>query len=753
MAGSLSTGGVEPVTLGTVVRAPSIVKTEVLASGVAVLHIDDPGETHNTLTPQLGAELTAALDAAFADPAVKALVLRGKKDSFFAGANIEYVRTIRFAKDAEDASREVGRRFATIGSGPKPVVACVHGIALGGGFELSLACTATVASDHPKTVLGLPEVKLGLMPAANGLLRVAERAGLRVAIDLGLTGRSLAPRKALALGLVDEVVARAIALEAACELALRLAAGEKRARVATRASASASAAAAAKEALERAFLEKTWIGRRLLFRGARAAAAKETRGHYPAADRMLDVLERFGNRGFSSAAELEAKLFGDLVVSETAHRMIELFFAHTAVKKDPGLSHEDRERLRAAPPPAVEKIAIVGAGLMGAGIAGVSARAGLDVRMKDTSDEAVGRGLRYVSTVLDQRVRRGSTTRLERERTLSRISGTTDFSGFGSADLVVEAVFEDLALKRSVLRDLEEVVKDTCVIASNTSSLPIAQIAEAASRPDRVVGMHYMSPVHRMPLLEVVRTKEAAPQAIAAAVEVGRRQGKTVIVVNDAPGFYTTRILAPYLNEAVRVLAEGVPIEVIDEALVDWGFPAGPLHLLDEVGIDIAAHVNDVVFEASGERMRAPAAMRTLVEDHRAGRKNGRGFYLYGRGTQAEKRADDTVYHALSITPRLRREDRPKGEEIALRCSLRLVNEALRCLDEGVVRSARDGDVGAILAVGFPPFRGGPFRAVDVLGAAEVLSRTRALEQRFGSRFEPAPLLLEMARKGKRFYP
>lgn len=747
MAGSLSTEGIEHVTLGTVVRAPSIVKTEVLTSGVAVLHIDDPGETHNTLTPQLGAELTAALDAAFANPAVKALVLRGKKDSFLAGANIEYVRNIRFAKDAEVAAAEVGRRFATIGSGPKPVVACVHGLALGGGFELSLACTATVASDHPKTVLGLPEVKLGLMPAANGLLRVAERAGLQVAIDLGFTGRSLPARKALALGLVDEVVAPAIVLEAACELALRLAAGEKRAR--------AGAPPSARQTLERALLERNWFGRKVLFRGARSAAAKKTRGHYPAASSMLDVLERFGNRGFGPAAALEAKLFGDLVVSETAHRMIELFFAHTAVKKDPGLTHEERERLRTGPgeePPPVTRIAVVGAGLMGAGIAGVSAQAGLEVRMKDTSDEAVGRGLRYVATVLDERVRRGSITPLERARTMSLVSGTTDYTGFGAADLVVEAVFEDLALKRGVVRDLEGVVGDETVIASNTSSLPIARIAEAASRPDRVVGMHYMSPVHRMPLLEVVRTKEAAPRAIARAVDVGRRQGKTVIVVNDGTGFYTTRILAPYLDEAVRLLAEGIPISVLDEALVDWGFPAGPLHMLDEIGIDIAAHVNAVLHEAFGERMRAPAAMSALVADHRAGRKNGRGFYLYGRGKEAEKRADDTVYHALRVTPKRVAKERPKGEELALRCSLLLVNEALRCLDEGVLRSARDGDVGAILAVGFPPFRGGPFRMVDVLGAPEVLSRTRALEQRFGARFEPAPLLVEMARNGKRFY-
>lgn len=724
----------EVVTLGTVVRAPSIVRTEIRDDGVAVLTLDDPRETHNTITPQLGAELSAALETAFADDKVKALVVRGKRDSFLVGANIDFVSTIRFAKDAEDASREVSRRFTQLGNGKKPVVACVHGPALGGGFEMSLACTATVASDDPKTVLGLPEVKLGLMPAANGLLRVAERAGLRVAIDVGLTGKNLRPRKALSLGLLDEVVPASIVLESACELALRLASGEGAKRRRPRLT------------LQRALLERNPIGRMVLFKKARAAAAKETRGHYPAVDRMLDVLERYGNRGFRSAADLEATLFGDLVVSETAHRMIELFFAHTATKKDPGVDVEEKDRAQARP---VDRIAVIGAGLMGAGIATVTVQAGVGVRMKDTDDAALGRGLKYVRDVLDEKVRRRSATPLERDKTFARLSGTVDYSGVANADLVVEAVFEDLALKHAVMRDVEKLVKDTCVIGTNTSSLPIASIAEAARVPERVLGMHYFSPVQKMPLLEVIRTKHTDPRAVATAVAFGKKQGKTVIVVRDGTGFYTTRILAPYLGEAAQLLTEGVSIEDVDHALVDWGFPVGPLTLLDEVGIDVAAHVSSVMHDSFGERMRPSGAMAALRADHRAGRKNGRGFYLYGRGRGAKRRVDDTVYHALKVTPK----ERPKAEEVSLRCTMLMVNEALRCLDEGILRSARDGDVGAVLGIGFPPFRGGPFRLVDVLGAPEVLRRTRSLEQRLGKRFEPAPLLVEMARNGKRFYP
>ncbi|MBX3191893.1 MAG: fatty acid oxidation complex subunit alpha FadJ [Labilithrix sp.] len=726
--------------LTTAARPPAILRTEVRDDGVAVVTLDDPRETHNTITPQLGAELDAALEAAAADPTVKAIVLTSaKKSSFLVGANIEMIQGIKFAQDAEDMSRAVGERFARLAGGRKPVVAHVHGSALGGGFELSLACSATVASDDPATVLGLPEVKLGLMPAANGLLRVAARAGLRVAIDLGLTGRSLTAKKALALGLVDEIVAPPVALEAACRLARRLCDPKAYAALVQQ-----RARASGKRRVERALLEKNPVGRAVLFRRARAEAAKQTRGHYPAPARMLDVLERYGKRGFRAAAELEARLFGDLVVSETSHRMVELFFAHTALKKDPGVEHEEAPH---GAPRAVERIAVIGAGLMGAGIAGVSIQAGFPVRMKDTDDVALGRGLKYVRDALDERARRGSITTLERDRTFAHLSGTTDYSGVASADLVVEAVFEDVDLKKGVIRDLERLVKDTCVIASNTSSLPIARIAEEATHPERIVGMHYFSPVHRMPMLEIVRTKHTDPRALATAVAVGKRQRKTVIVVRDGTGFYTTRILAPYLNEAAHLLAEGVPIEVVDRAIVDWGFPTGPLQLLDEVGIDVAAHVTTVMQAAFGVRMRAPEALAALRMDDRKGRKNGRGFYLYERGRRS-RRVDDTVYGALRVTGR----SRPMPEEISVRATIAMINEALRCLDEGVLRSPRDGDVGAILGIGFPAFRGGPFRYVDVLGAQEVLRRTRALEQRLGPRFEPAPLLVEMARKGKRFY-
>ncbi|HEY8073072.1 MAG TPA: 3-hydroxyacyl-CoA dehydrogenase NAD-binding domain-containing protein, partial [Labilithrix sp.] len=589
------------------VPSRSIVKSLLRKDGVAIVTMDDPAEPHNTINPLLGEELTDTLDALQANEDVKAIVLRGKPESFLAGANIDHVRAMRFAQEAEDVSRSAAQRFGKLANAKKPVVACVHGPALGGGFELALACTATVASDDKKTVLGLPEVKLGLMPAANGLLRVADRAGLRVAIDLGLTGRNLRPRRALALGLVDEVVPHAVLLDAACDLAKKLAERPQYRKMLPRVRRSRGL-----RAIESVLLDRNPLGASIVIAKARSEANAKTHGHYPAPGRMLDVLGRYAWRGFRSAADLEARHFGELVVSETAHRLIEVFFAQTALKKDKGVElGED------AKPSPVEHVAVLGAGLMGAGIACVTAQAGVSVRMKDRDDASVGRGLAYVKRALDKR---GSLSHHERTLALGRVTGTTDYSGMKSADLVVEAVFEDLALKHAVVREIENVVGPECVIASNTSAIPIARIAEAATRPERVVGMHYFSPVEKMPLVEVIRAKATDPRALATAVAFAKKQGKTVIVVRDGVGFYTTRALAPYMNEAAHLLAEGVPVEAIDAALVDWGFPVGPMQLLDEVGIDVGAHVVDEMREAFGERMEPPRIMAALVADDRKGK-------------------------------------------------------------------------------------------------------------------------------------
>lgn len=716
----------------TAARDTPLVTTE-LRDGIAILTLDDPASTVVTTTPALVARFGAALDRANADRNARAIVIRSAKPAtFVVGANVGLLRAFRFAEDAEHAARDVARLFARLASGPKPTVAYVHGPALGGGFELALACTACVATDDVRTTLGLPEVRLGLVPAGGGLFRVAERAGLRVALELGVGGRPVSPARALRLGLLDEVVAESIGLASALALARALADDPKRGTRRSRVS------------LPRALVERNPIGRAVLFRRARAETARTSRGHYPAAERVIDLLERWASRGLRSATELEAHVFGDLVVSETAHRLIDLFAAQTELKKDAGLAPGE-----IATPAAVERVAVVGAGLMGAGIAATSAQAGLLVRMKDADPVAVGRGLRHVKSIVDARFRRGATSEVERDATFARVTAATSYAGFRAVDLVVEAVFEDLALKHRVLRDVEAVVRDECVLASNTSSLPIARIAEVLKRPERLVGMHYSSPVERMPLLEVVRTPLTDPRAVATAVAVGKRQGKTVIVVADGPGFFTTRILVPYLHEAVHLLTDGSAIDTVDAGLVAWGFPIGPFRLMDEVGLDLTANVSQVTESAFGDRMRAPRAYGALKADDRRGRKNARGFYLYGSAAPRTKTVDPTVYGVLGAAPRPRS---ASADEAALRCVVALVNEAVRCLDEGIVRSPRDGDVGAVLGVGFPAFRGGPFRYVDAVGAPEILRRVRSLEQAYGARFAPAERLVDMARTGKRFY-
>jgi 3-hydroxyacyl-CoA dehydrogenase/enoyl-CoA hydratase/3-hydroxybutyryl-CoA epimerase len=706
-----------------------------LADGIATLLLDLPGETVNTLSPDVGAEFDALLTRYERDPAVRAIVLAsGKRDGFIAGARIEMIRAVKSAAEAEDLSRQGQAGFDRLEAYPKPVVAAIHGACLGGGLEWALACTYRVASNDTKTQLGLPEVQLGLLPGAGGTQRLPRLIGIANALDLILAGKTVKVKKALSLGIVDEACPAPILRRVAAERARALADGSlKPLRPMPRPPAGLAAAQAA-------LLESNPIGRAVLFSKAREQLLKKTKGNYPAPELALEAIRVGAAQGLAAGQAAEATAFGKLAVSEVSRRLVEIFFAQTAMKRESGVADPSVKARQ------VERVGVLGGGLMGGGIAYVTVNAGIPVRLREQNDAAAAKALANVGGLFGERVKRRSLERLDRDAAMRLITTTTGWDGLAHVDVLVEAVFEDLTLKREMLKAFEA-VNAAGIFATNTSSIPIADIASAAARPEAVIGMHYFSPVNKMPLLEVIATPRTAPEVIATAVALGKRQGKTVIIVGDVPGFYTNRVLGPYMNEAAWLLAEGAAIEELDSALVAYGYPVGPITLLDEVGIDVGAKVSTILHAGYGDRMKPPDALGLVLQSGRLGRKNGKGFYTYGEGKK--KVVDDSVYDLL---PGGRSRKRFPRVEMAERLVLALVNEAARSLGDGVIRSPRDGDIGAVFGIGFPPFRGGPFRLADAMGARVVVEKLERLRQEHGERFAPAPLLLEKARSGGTFH-
>ena len=704
--------------------------TTAVEDGIAVVTFDLPGEPVNKLSDAVKVEFEALLIRIRDDDAIRAAVLiSGKPDSFIAGADIEQFTALTTESAAERLSFEGQEMVNRVEALAKPVVAAIHGACLGGGLELALACHYRVATDHPKTQLGLPEVQLGLLPAAGGCQRLPRLIGARAALDMILTGRSERGARALRLGLVDELVPPSI---------LRAAAVAAADRVGRQGPPRRSPVGG----LQAYFLDRTAAGRRLVYRAAEKRVRARTGGHYPAPLRALDAVRVGLEQGVTAGLAEEHRAFGELAVGEVSRKLVQVFFATAALKKDDGIPPG------MAVPRQIRRLGVVGAGFMGAGIAGTAAlNVEVDTRLKDADLARVGKGLKAAGAPLAERLRRKRLTRPQYERLGALLSGGDDYRGFARADLVIEAVFEDLELKRRVLAEVEAVTRPETIFASNTSTIPIREIAARAERPDRVLGMHFFSPVEKMPLLEVIPTDATAAEAIVTAVRFGRRMGKTVIVVADQPGFWVNRILSPYLNEAAILLTEGVPVEVIDRTMTAWGFPVGPIALLDEVGLDVAQRAGGVMHASFGDRLRPPETLARLLAEGRLGRKNGRGFYRYRDGHKAG--ADDSVYPLLGVRP----VEDADPSVVERRLVYAMLNEAAMAMDDGVVRSPRDGDVGALFGIGFPAFRGGPLRLVDDLTAARVVNVLRDLEDVHGPRFAPAASLLEMDAHGHRYYP
>ncbi|ALP41859.1 fatty acid oxidation complex subunit alpha FadJ [Aeromonas schubertii] len=700
---------------------------EIRKDGIGLLTMDVPGETMNTLKAAFVDEVRAVLTRIRENKDLIGLVIRsGKKDSFIAGADIGMLAACQSAADAEKLARDGQTLFAEIEALPIPVIAAIHGPCLGGGLELALACHGRVATDHGKTVLGLPEVQLGLLPGSGGTQRLPRLIGVAKALDLILTGKQVRGKQAKKLGLIDDLVPPSILLEAAIKLVKQ---GKPRHEL--------------KRDLQGKLLETNKLGRKVLFDQARKGVMRKTRGNYPAPERILEVIRIGVEEGMQAGLAAEARHFGELVMTPESAALRSIFFATTEMKKE--VSYQGAE------PRKVGHVGVLGGGLMGGGIAYVTAtKAGRPVRIKDVSQSGIGNALRYSYDLLAKKLKRRHILRSELEKQMSMLSGTLDYSGFHRVDLVIEAVFEDLGLKQKMVADVEREAQGHAIFASNTSSLPIGQIAAQAARPELVVGLHYFSPVDKMPLAEIIPHAGTSAETVATTLAFARAQGKTPIVVKDEAGFYVNRILAPYMNEAARILLEGEPIEVLDSALLDAGFPVGPITLLDEVGIDVGAKISPILEkELGGERFQAPAAFDKLLQADRKGRKNGKGFYLYGKAAKkGKKQVDESVYDLLGLKPVAKL---PKAE-IAERCMLMMLNEAAIALDAGVIASPRDGDIGAIFGIGFPPFLGGPFRYMDRVGIDHLVGRLEHYQKRYGDRFAPSARLQAMAAEGLRFY-
>jgi 3-hydroxyacyl-CoA dehydrogenase/enoyl-CoA hydratase/3-hydroxybutyryl-CoA epimerase len=685
-----------------------------------VVSLDVPGEKLNVLSLGLLDEFEAVFQQIEKDANLRGVVIvSGKPEGFIAGADIKQFVAVTTAAEATALAGKGHALLNRIEGSKIPFVAAINGICLGGGTELSLACAGRVATDDPKTAIGLPEVQLGLVPGMGGTQRLPRLVGLALSLDMILTARNLKATKALRAGLVDEVVPRSILENRASALALAIGAGKKPERPGIK------------------LVER--LARPIIFSKARSTVMAKTGGHYPAPLRAIEVIKAGTATSLSAGLQLEAEAFGELLVGEVSRALVNVFFATQDIKKAVPLSD---------PPPEISKICILGAGLMGAGIAGIAADSGMRARMKDRDDASVARGLGYVRGIWNERRKRGSLSARELEQKMDRVSVATDYSGFKQAELVIEAVFEDLNVKRQVLKETEEATSSTCVFASNTSSLPITDIAANARRKDLVLGMHFFSPVHKMPLLEIIETRDTARRATEVAVAFGRRIGKHVIVVGDGPGFFTTRALSPYMNEAAHLLEEGVAVDVIDKAMKDFGFPVGPITLLDEVGIDVGAKVQKILHHAFGARMDPPPSMAKLIADGRLGRKNAKGFYRYGEGSKS-KEVDSSVY---ALMPAGAGQKSMEAKVIQERLFHAFLNESAYCLQEGILRKPVDGDIGAIFGLGFPPWWGGPFRTIDKLGARTVLETLKRLQSQHGARFDPAPILSDYASSGRRFY-
>lgn len=696
---------------------------EVGAGGVATLTFDLPGKKANIFTRAALVELDALVGALTLRRDISILVLcSAKPDIFIAGADVEEIAHVTDPVVAETGSRYGHRIFSAWEALPFPTVAAIRGTCLGGGTELALAATWIVVSDRPELRIGLPEIQLGIVPGWGGCVRLPRRVGLLAALELILPGKAIPGRRAAKLGLADAVLPDAGFLHHVRDFATAKAGtrGGPRRRVGWR---------------ERLLISNP-LGRRFVIEQARRKTLAQTRGRFPAPLAALEVVATALGEGAAAGFEAEARAIGRLAASPVAKNLIYLFRQIEAGKRG---GDEGTERIAE-----VHRPAVIGAGVMGGGIAHLIAdKTGLPVRVKDLQPEALATALRHASGLFERQVRRRRMKPAEKRRRMALVQPTLEDDGLASCDFTIEAVVENLGVKQRVFGELSKRVGDRAILATNTSSLSIEDIGQLAAHRERVVGMHFFNPVDKMPLVEVVVGKHTGRLAARAAAAFARRLGKTPVEVRDGPGFLVNRLLAFYSAEAMWLLDEGFRVEDVDRAMVDWGMPMGPLRLADEVGLDVSAKVGKILHEAFGDRLPFPAWIDRLAEPGRLGVKSGLGVYRYDGRRQLGP--DPALAGRLGLVPRHRD---PDLGALAERMVLPMVNEAARCLEEQIVANPGALDLAMVFGTGFPPFRGGLCRWADQEGLVRLVERLERYADAVGPRFAPCEALRRFADEG-----
>jgi len=697
--------------------------------GIAILYFDLPGEKVNKFSMPVLKELEEQAEKLKKENLKCLLFMSKKKKIFIAGADINEIKELT----DPDLGYEMGLRgqqtFAKFSNMPFPTVAVINGACMGGGTELSLACNYRIASDNPATKIALPEVTIGVLPGWGGTQLLPRLIGLQRSLDIILTGKRLDAKRAYRTGIIDKIIAAEWLEEKAIEFAHEIIEGKTESYLKRR----------EKKALFEKVLNNTSFGRNIMFKRAEELVIKKTGGHYPAPLRALKVLKETQGMTLEEGFKIEARALGDLIVTPISKKLIQIFFWTEEIKKENGTSKKDIETLP------VKKTGVLGAGVMGGGIAQLFAGKDIDCRVKDINYDAVTKAYQQASSVLKEKLKRRRLTKEKYREIMLRISGTTDYTGFKNTDLVVEAIVEDLEIKKKVFKELEEHVSENTIIASNTSSLLINDMASAFKNKKRFLGMHFFNPVHRMPLVEVIRGKETSDGAVATIFNLCKKTGKTPIVVNDGPGFLVNRLLVPYMVEAVSLLEEGHTITKLDRTMMAFGMPMGPIELFDEVGIDVAWKVAKILGQSMSDRMAESDLLENLVKDDRLGKKNAVGFYKYdGR----KKTNDPAIYNYIKVN----NETELTEEQLSQRMIYPMINEAARCLEENIVTSTRDVDIGMIFGTGFAPFRGGLLNFADSEGLDKIVEVLRSFEKQFGERFKPCAHLLKIQKNDGSFY-